>query len=270
MVSQNELNWTLNDWTGFVCSRNFQSWSLFILAKSNWIFPSLHSLPINRLLQTLSWRRQWWPTPVLLPGKSHGRRSLVGCSPWGREELNMTEWLHFHSSLSSIGEGHGNPLQCYCLENPRDGGAWWAAVYGVTRSRTQLKRLSSSSSSSQTLSRLQLATVYRSWTATLLLFWNKLVLLTILSFLILPFYLSQYSLASEIRSKGYNLWRMMTSKSRRVSELSPLYSSFPRVASDFKFDESPLLLIEFSNIMVLFGIYLNTLPFFGEYSLVSY
>ena len=184
----------------------------------------------------------------------------------------MTEWLHFHSSLSSIGEGHGNPLQCSCLEDPRDGEAWWAAVYGVTRSRTQLKRLSSSSSSSssQTLSRLQLATVYRSWTATLLLFWNKLVLLTILSFLILPFYLSQYSLASEIRSKAYNLWRMMTSKSRRVSELSPLYSSFPRVASDFKFDESPLLLIELSNFMILFGIYLNTLPFFGEYSLVSY
>ena len=93
-------------------------------------------------------RRRWHPTPVLLPGKSHGRRSLVGCSPWGREESDMTEWLHFHLSLSCIGEGNGNPLQCSCLENPRDGGAWWAAVYGVTQSRTQLKRLSSSSSSS--------------------------------------------------------------------------------------------------------------------------
>ena len=92
-------------------------------------------------------RRQWHPTPVLLPGKSHGRRSLVGCSPWSREELGMTEWLHFHFSLSCIGEGNGNPLQCSCLENPRDGGAWWAAVYGVAQGRTRLKRLSSSSSS---------------------------------------------------------------------------------------------------------------------------
>ena len=93
-----------------------------------------------------NWRRQWHPTPVFLPGKSHGRRSLVGCRPRGREELDTTERLHFHFSLSCIGEGNGNPLQCSCLENPRDGGAWWAAVYGVTQSRTRLKRLSSSSS----------------------------------------------------------------------------------------------------------------------------
>ena len=92
-------------------------------------------------------RRQWHPTPVLLPGKSHGRRSLVDCSPWGREESDMTERLHFHFSLSCIGEGNGNPLQCSCLENPRDEGAWWAAIYGVTQSRTRLKRLSNSSSS---------------------------------------------------------------------------------------------------------------------------
>ena len=59
----------------------------------------------------------------------------------------MTEWLHFHFSLSCIGEGNGNPLQCSCLENPRDGEAWWAAVYGVTQSQTWLKWLSSSSSS---------------------------------------------------------------------------------------------------------------------------
>ena len=71
-----------------------------------------------------------------LPGKSPGQRSLVGCSPWGREELDTTERLHFLSSLLCIGEGNGNPLQCACLENPRDGGAWWAAVYGVTQSRT--------------------------------------------------------------------------------------------------------------------------------------
>ena len=95
-----------------------------------------------------SQRRRWNPTPVFLPGKSHGQRSLVGCSPWGREESDMTEWLPFHFSLSCIGEGNGNPLQCSCLENPRDGGAWWAAVYGVTQSRTRLKWLSGSSSSS--------------------------------------------------------------------------------------------------------------------------
>ena len=91
------------------------------------------------------WGRQWHPTPVLLPGKSHGRRSLVGCSPWGHEELDMTERLPFHFSLSCIEEGNGNPLQCSCLENPRDGGTWWAAVYGITQSRTRLKWLSSSS-----------------------------------------------------------------------------------------------------------------------------
>ena len=61
------------------------------------------------------------------------------------EELDKTERLHFHFSLSYIGEGNGNPLQCSCLENPRDGGAWWAAVYGVAQSRTRLKRLSGSS-----------------------------------------------------------------------------------------------------------------------------
>ena len=94
------------------------------------------------------WRRQWQPTPVLLPGKSHGQRSLVGCSPWGLEESDTTERLHFHFLLSCFGEGNGNPLQCSCLENPKDGGAWWAAVYGVTQSQTQWKRLSSSSSSS--------------------------------------------------------------------------------------------------------------------------
>ena len=91
-------------------------------------------------------KRQWHPTPVLLPGKPHGRRSLVGCSPWGCKESDMTERLHFHFSLSCIGAGNGNPLQCSCLENPRDGGAWWAAVYGVAQSQTRLKQLSSSSS----------------------------------------------------------------------------------------------------------------------------
>ena len=92
--------------------------------------------------RALSGRRQWHPTPVLLPGKSHGWRSLVGCGPWGYEESDMTERLPFHFSLSCIGEGNGNPLQCSCEES----GTWWAAVYGVTQSWSQLKRLSSSSS----------------------------------------------------------------------------------------------------------------------------
>ena len=91
-------------------------------------------------------RRQWHPTPVLLPGKSHRQTSLVGCSPWGREESDTTERLHFPFSLPCIGEGNGNPLQYSCLGNPRDRGAWWAAVYGVAQSQTRLKRLSSSTS----------------------------------------------------------------------------------------------------------------------------
>ena len=83
-----------------------------------------------------SWRRQWQLTPILLPGKSHGQRSPLGCSPWGCFESDTTERLHFHFSLSCIGEGNGNPLQCSCLENPRDGGAWWAAVSGAAQSDT--------------------------------------------------------------------------------------------------------------------------------------
>ena len=72
----------------------------------------------------------------------------MGCSPWVREESDTTEQLHFHFSLSCLGEGNGNSLQCPCLETPRDGGAWWAAVYGIAQSWTQLKQRSSSSSSS--------------------------------------------------------------------------------------------------------------------------
>ena len=90
----------------------------------------------------MHWRRQWHPTPVLLPGKSRGRRSLVSCGPWGCEESDTTERLHFPFSPACIGGGNGNPLQCSCLENPRDGGAWWAVIYGVAQSRTRLKRLS--------------------------------------------------------------------------------------------------------------------------------
>ena len=92
-------------------------------------------------------RRQWHRTPVLLPRKSHEWRSLVGYSPQRRTESDMTEQVHFRFSLSCTWEGNGNPLQYSCLENPRDRGAWWAAVYGVAQSRTRLKWLSSRSRS---------------------------------------------------------------------------------------------------------------------------
>ena len=82
---------------------------------------------------TLAWKIPWTEEP--------GRLQTME----GREESDTTERLHFRFSLLCIGEGNGNPLQCSCLENPRDGGAWWAAVYGVAQSRTRLKRLSSSS-----------------------------------------------------------------------------------------------------------------------------
>ena len=98
---------------------------------------SAYSEGLNFWVRKISWRRKWQPTPVFLPGESHGWSSLVGYSPWGRKESDTTERLHFHFSLSCIGEGNGNPLQCSCLENPRDGGTW-APVLGVTKSRTQL------------------------------------------------------------------------------------------------------------------------------------
>ena len=82
---------------------------------------------------TLAWKIPWTEEPWRLQSM-------------GSLRVSTTERLHFNFSLSCIGDGNGNPLQCYCLENPRDGRAWWAAVYGVTQSWTQLKRLSSSSS----------------------------------------------------------------------------------------------------------------------------
>ena len=85
------------------------------------------------------WRRKWQPTPVLLPGESHGERSLVGYSPWGRRESDTTE-QRLHDQL--CGEGNGNPLQYSCLESPVDRGAWWAAVHGVAQSWTRLKWIS--------------------------------------------------------------------------------------------------------------------------------
>ena len=89
---------------------------------------------------TLAWKIPWTEEP-------HMR------SPWGSEKSDMTERLHFHFSLSCIGEGNGNPLQCSRLENPRDGWAWWAAIYGVSQSWTRLKWLGSSSSKLSNLRR---------------------------------------------------------------------------------------------------------------------
>ena len=86
----------------------------------------------------IPWRRIEQLTPVFLAGESHGRGSLVGCSPWRHQESDTTEWLHFHFSHSYTGEGNGNPLQYSWLENPMDGGAWWATVPGVVKSQTRL------------------------------------------------------------------------------------------------------------------------------------
>ena len=82
---------------------------------------------------TLAWKIPW-------------TEELGRLQSMGSLESDMTERLHFHFSLSLIGEGNGNPLQYSCLENPRDRGAWWAAVYELAQSWTWLKRISSSSS----------------------------------------------------------------------------------------------------------------------------
>ena len=87
------------------------------------LFPEKAMAPHS---STLAWKIPWTEEP--------GRLQSMGSL-----KSDTTERLHFHFSLSRIGEGNGNPLQCSCLENPRDGGAWWAAVYGVAQSRTRLK-----------------------------------------------------------------------------------------------------------------------------------
>ena len=116
--------------SGSVLPMNSQVWSP--LGWTGWI--SLQSKGLLRIFSnTTVQKHQFFGTQL-------------GCSPWGLEDSDTTEQLHFHFSLSCIGKGNGNPLQCSCLENPRDGGAWWAAVYGVAQSRTWLKRLNSSSS----------------------------------------------------------------------------------------------------------------------------
>ena len=118
-------------------------------------------------------RRQWQPTPVLLPGKSDGRRTwkaaVHGVAKSQTRLGDFTFTFHFHA----FGEGNGNPLQCSCLENPRDGGALWAAVYGVSQSWTRLKQLSSSSSSSSlkflSLSRIWMDASFPTFRVVLLL-----------------------------------------------------------------------------------------------------
>ena len=97
-----------------------------------YIFPGI---VISRAL-FLKLEKAMAPHSSTLAWKIHGRRSLVGCSPWGHEVSDTTKRLHFHFSLSCIGEGNGSPLQCSCLENPRDSGAWWGGVSGVAQSRT--------------------------------------------------------------------------------------------------------------------------------------
>ena len=92
---------------------------------------------------TISWRRKWQPMPVFLPGKSCGQRSLVGFCPWGHRVGH--DWSDL-ACVHALEKEMATHSSYSCLENPRDGGAWWAAVYGVTQSWTRLKRLSSSSS----------------------------------------------------------------------------------------------------------------------------
>ena len=114
---------TLWSWANYLTSVS----PCFQQGKWAWIAMAPHS-------STFGWKIPWMEEP--------GRLQSMGSL-----ESDTSERLHFHFSLSCIGAGNGSPLQCSCLENPRDGEAWWAAVYGVAQSRTRLKRLSSSSSS---------------------------------------------------------------------------------------------------------------------------
>ena len=116
----------------------FFEWLIWVVTDFNETCEMLSEKAMAPHSSTLAWKIPWTEEPRRL--QSMG--SL-------RVEHDWVTSLHL--SLSCIGEGNGNPLQCSCLENPRDGRAWWAAVYGVTQSRTRLKRLSSSSSSSEML-----------------------------------------------------------------------------------------------------------------------
>ena len=136
------VNMCIHMLLGIDVGREFGDW-LKTIGLSFWETAEV----LYTVVVTIWQRRHWWPTPVLLPGKSHRWRSLIGCSPWDRWEKDRTERFQFPFSLSCIGEGNGNPPQCSCLENPRDGGAWRAPIYGVAQSQTRLMWLSSSSSS---------------------------------------------------------------------------------------------------------------------------
>ena len=116
----------------------FAMTSAFSWQNSMSLYPSSFCTPRPNLPVTpgVSWRRQWQPTPALLPGKSHGRRSLVGYSPWGCEEADRTERVHFHFSLLCTGEGNGSPLQYSCMENPRDESLVGCCLWGRTESDT--------------------------------------------------------------------------------------------------------------------------------------
>ena len=107
----------LSHWTEL----NWEQKKDFLVAQSVKNPSAMQEIQVNAWVQKIPWRREWQPTPVFLSGKSHGWRSLEGCSPWGCWGLDTTQRLHFHFSLSCIGEGNDNPLQCSCLENPRVG-----------------------------------------------------------------------------------------------------------------------------------------------------
>ena len=134
----------------YCMASNVSIWSKLVLSGVSMANVKLRSIEINLWFEhdsTLtSLEKEMAPHSSTLAWRIPWRKSLVGYSPWGRKDSDMTEWLHFHFSLSCTGEGNGTPLQYSCLENPRDGGAWWAAVYGISQSRTRLKWLSSSSS----------------------------------------------------------------------------------------------------------------------------
>ena len=112
------------------------SWLPYYLMPESPLTRVLSSLHFYVYSTSMKRRRQWQSTPVLLPGKSHGRRSLVGYSPWRRKESDSTERLHFHFSLSCTGEENGNPLQYCCLENPRDRSLVDCRLWGRTESDT--------------------------------------------------------------------------------------------------------------------------------------
>ena len=133
-------------------SKGIYLWSLglggYKMSKSLQSPPGLLKVQVVDLWvhSRLPWRRQWHPLQCSCLQNPTDRGAWWAAVHGVTKSWTTTEQLHFHFSLSCIGEGNGNPLQCSCLENPRDGGAWWAAIYGVAQHRTRLNQLSSSSS----------------------------------------------------------------------------------------------------------------------------